>query len=55
MGTLDLKHAKLGAEWTLQMTGKHWQHRILTLRMLSTRGSDDGVGMLRRPPDWYLE
>jgi hypothetical protein len=25
VGTLDLKHAKLGAEWMLQMAGKHWQ------------------------------
>lgn len=49
VGTLDLKHAKLGAEWMLQMAGKHWQGRILTLRVLSRSGCDDGVGMLGRP------
>lgn len=49
VGTLDLKHAKLEAEWMLQMAGKHWQSRISTLRVLSRSGCDDGVGMLGRP------
>lgn len=28
VGTLDLKHAKLGAEWMLHTAGKHWLPNI---------------------------
>lgn len=58
MGTLDLKHAKLGAEWMLQMAGKHWRQDLETEGAIK-EWLRRWCGYVREAPSrvsgWYLE